>query len=411
METLDRFLYAATLVAISVTCSCADRDRNNPFDPLNPNTGGSPYLFEAIADNGRAHLSWSVEELLDLEGFTLIRTAIDGSDSDSARYNFGLGRTSFTDTDLSNSITYLYELAFVFDGMPAWTNNDTVTPGSTIPWVLDGYAGVVTRLSPDGRDRAATFMMSSVFSDLDVVESNGTAWVADYFNKKVFHVDKDGKLLDEITLTGYPVSIAIDDSRARVWISQSSPGSIVRLTAGAIDTTYEIEDYPLSLSVDEERGTLWASSSRGGWVMKMDDSGMHFTNGFISPMDIEFDPISRTTWVACATEVVSLTREFEVILRKDGFNLPSGIAVDHTRGIVWIADTGNARIVKISQDGNILITVYGFNEPYAIAVDVDREEVWVTDSYSGEVVRVSGEGRILKRKGGFLSPFGVGIIP
>jgi DNA-binding beta-propeller fold protein YncE len=266
-------------------------------------------------------------------------------------------------------------------------------------------------MSPDGRDRAAQFSKSSVFSDLDVVPFDESVWVSDYFNRRVYHVDIDGDVMEEIELSGYPIAIAVDDYRARVWVSQTEPAALVRYTAGRRDAYYEMSDYPLDMSIDQEGGTLWGCSPGGGTVMRVDDSGLVRSSGHDSPRSIIFDPVARVSWVATRSALISLNSQFEQMMWIGGFSYPEDISLDMDRGHLWIADTGNSRVVKYSRDGQVLLEVNGLTEPYSLAVDTETEECWIADSYEGEVIRISGEGDFIKRKGGFLSPFGIAIIP
>jgi DNA-binding beta-propeller fold protein YncE len=412
MRILERTFLGACTAFLALASSCADRERTNPFDPENPDTGGSPFLLQAIAGDGEARLSWEYGKMHDLEGYHLVRSVTSGDlAGDSVLFDIEAGRTSFVDAGLTNGTTYLYELAFVFGGTPTWTNSDTVTPGTAVPWVLDGYAGTLVRLSPDGRDRVTIFSTSSIFSGLDVVESDESAWVADYFNRKAFHVEREGHLVEEIDLSGYPISLVVDEARTQIWVSESSPASLVRYSGGLPAATYSLSPYPVALAVDETTGDLWACSSSGGWVAKVEDSGLITADGFASPRSLAFDHANRVVWVATSTEVVKLDTDLQVIQRIPDFARPEGIAVDSERGNVWVADTGNARVVKLSSEGLVLLTVTGLGEPYSIAVDALKEECWIADSMAGEVIRVSGSGEFLGRKGGFLSPFGIAVIP
>jgi len=396
---------------IAVT-SCSSRDRDNPFDPLNPNTGGEPFVFNGIADDGRAQLTWTTSDLADLEGYVLVRSVLGGgSPDDTARYELGVNQTLFQDKGLTNGTTYLYNLGFLFDDIPTWTNSDTLTPGSAVPWVLDGYAGVLIRLSPDGRDRASSFSMSSVFSDLDVIPADESAWVSDYFNRKIYHIGTDGVLIEYIEVSGFPVAIAVDEIRARVWVSQTEPAALVRYSGGVRDRYFEMNDYPLSLSIDQESGTLWACSPGGRTVIRVDDAVLNRSSGYDSPRAIVYDPVIRVAWVATRSAVISLNSQFQQVTTMSGFSYPEDIALDMERGYLWIADTGNSRVLKYDRDANHILTVTGLTEPYSVAVDVEKEECWITDSYEGTVIRVSGEGQFIKKKDGFLSPYGIGIIP
>jgi hypothetical protein len=412
MKGIEERIAAGIVILFVLGAACADRERRNPFDPGNPDTGGRPYVMTAVAEDGQASISWSTSGLDDLSGYTLVRTVLDGGQpGDSARFRLEPDETVFTDTGLANGTTYLYRFAFLFDGAPTWTNSDTVTPGSTAPWVLDGYAGAAIRLSPDGRDRAAIFSTSSVLSDMDVIESDRSAWVTDYFNRMVYHIDEDGGLIEQIELSGFPVSIAVDELRREIWVGLSDPPSLVRLQGESVTGSWSLDASAISLSVDLTNGELWACSSSGGWVMRLDLHGTHTAGGFSQPRDIVFDHGRREAWVVESGRLVRVNRDLETTFTLSGFTHPEGVSLDSERGIVWIADTGAGRLVKVSGDGEELASAGGFLEPFAAAVDPVRDECWVADSFAGEIARVSGAGEVLEKRGGFLNPFEIGVIP
>ncbi len=78
---------------------------------------------------------------------------------------------------------------------------------------------------------------------------------------------------------------------------------------------------------------------------------------------------------------------------------PHGIAVDRD-GNVYLADTGNARVVKLDPNGKLLRqwgqrgeTSGAFMEPFAVAVD-SAGRVYVLDSGRGVILRFTGEGQL-----------------
>ena len=88
-----------------------------------------------------------------------------------------------------------------------------------------------------------------------------------------------------------------------------------------------------------------------------------------------------------------------------GLNNPMGVAVDGS-GNVYIADTGNNRIVEVSQAtaaqsviGNILVTGapayanYAFKSPQGLAVDL-RGNVYVADTGNAKVVEIPSDPRL-----------------
>lgn len=78
-----------------------------------------------------------------------------------------------------------------------------------------------------------------------------------------------------------------------------------------------------------------------------------------------------------------------------GFNAPRGVAVDWS-GNVWVADTGNNRIVKLPADGGAQVTVgSGFSAPRGVNV-APNGVVWVADTGNNRVVSMNADGSNIK---------------
>ncbi|HEX2036352.1 MAG TPA: NHL repeat-containing protein [Chloroflexota bacterium] len=85
------------------------------------------------------------------------------------------------------------------------------------------------------------------------------------------------------------------------------------------------------------------------------------------------------------------------------FKNPADIFVDRQFN-VWVADTGNNRILKFDEQGNFLAQ-YGttegegqLNAPEGIFV-TDRGEIWVADRGNGRIVQYSPEGQFVRALG------------
>jgi uncharacterized protein (TIGR03663 family) len=85
-------------------------------------------------------------------------------------------------------------------------------------------------------------------------------------------------------------------------------------------------------------------------------------------------------------------------------NDPRGIAVD-SKGNLYVADTGNHRIVVFGADGKPLRTIGSlgsgdgqFNEPRGIAVD-SADNLYVADTWNARVVKLDPTGKVIKTWG------------
>jgi DNA-binding beta-propeller fold protein YncE len=86
-----------------------------------------------------------------------------------------------------------------------------------------------------------------------------------------------------------------------------------------------------------------------------------------------------------------------------GFASPKGMAVDGT-GNIWVADSGNNRVLKFSSGGTYLLQIGGgvgngngqFNNPWGIAADASGN-VWVTDTSNNRVQEFNSSGVFLRQ--------------
>lgn len=177
------------------------------------------------------------------------------------------------------------------------------------------------------------------------VDSRGQVYVADTLNHRVQIYNSDGELEDTIGEFGdgenqffEPRGLALD-SQNNLYVADTWNARIVKI------------------------------SPTGTWLASWGDSseerdGRHFTDTGGTREGNEANPL--------------------------GFYGPRGLAVD-SEGRVYIADTGNKRIVVTDNDGEFLYQ-FGyagsepgaFNEPTSVAVDRDGN-VYVADTWNGRV--------------------------
>lgn len=83
-------------------------------------------------------------------------------------------------------------------------------------------------------------------------------------------------------------------------------------------------------------------------------------------------------------------------LAADGLYYPYGIAYDDS-GNLWVADSGNDRVLKTDREGNVLIEITsadgtGLSDPRGVAVDLEYGDVYVTDTGNDRVLRFEADG-------------------
>jgi alpha-tubulin suppressor-like RCC1 family protein/sugar lactone lactonase YvrE len=94
-------------------------------------------------------------------------------------------------------------------------------------------------------------------------------------------------------------------------------------------------------------------------------------------------------------------------IKASGLSQPNGVAVD-SAGDVYIADTGNNRVVKITPKGKQTVFATGFNAPTRLRVD-DAGNVYVADTGNNRVVRITPGGTMTTIGTGLNGPIGVAV--
>jgi DNA-binding beta-propeller fold protein YncE len=72
-----------------------------------------------------------------------------------------------------------------------------------------------------------------------------------------------------------------------------------------------------------------------------------------------------------------------------GYSSPEDVALSRNSNSFYVADAGNNRIVQQDKDSGDVLNVYGsFSLPYSVAVDAD-ENLYVADLYNNRIVKVA----------------------
>ena len=152
MRRLAPFLIAVATLALMAS-ACSRRDRANPLDPSNPQTGGRPENFNALAGYSTVSLVWRPRPDLAIDGFQVYRLSPGDSVYRALASVQPAPSAGFLDASVRNGSEYRYRLHYVIDGVLSRTPaEDIATPGPLRPWVCDPGDGALVRLSADARD-------------------------------------------------------------------------------------------------------------------------------------------------------------------------------------------------------------------------------------------------------------------
>jgi streptogramin lyase len=409
---------AAVLVLFALA-GCSDRQRSNPFDPRNPNTGGAPSGFVAIAGDGRVDLRWDPSAARGLAGFLLYRkTALDTAYSPLSSV---LSPTTFryADVGLLNGLEHRYRLYFVFDdgGMRGPAAEDVATPGRARPWVADGSRGHLYRLTPDGRRIADDFGGFVAPAGVGIDSVTGHVWVSDAIGGRVAMIEPENRVTVSIPGLVTPSSMAVDPLTRVTWVCDEGGDKLYAFDPAGDPVGAAIEplSLPLGVAIDPTDRSVVVCERAGSRLRRYAaDQTLLSTFTVDRPSRVAIDSVTRRVWVT-SFEGHSLIRVAPsltlVELTVPGFQGPIGVTVDPQRGLIWVADPLAGQLVVLDRGGSILYRIGGLQEVREVAIDPESGDAWASVTGVGQVVRVSSAGVILQRVGGFAQPLGIAVDP
>ena len=413
MRPLLPLLIGATLLL----AGCSDRERANPFDPLNPTTGGRPSGFMALAGNGEVRLFWDAATGDAFIGFQLFRR--DPGETSYHAITGVLSRmtTSFRDAPLANGSDYAYRLHFVFTTGPGTLAAEDVSrPGTTLPWMIESGGTELLRLTPDNRrisERRAGFGSTA---DVAANPRNGDVWVADEGNGRVVIYQTGSGVTVSVPGFQLPTAVGVDPSNTTGWVCDASRGRVYHVQrdgqvfAASIGPLLQ----PVDAAVDPFTGYVWICEFAGGRVRLHDDIGvLQWTCAVAGPSRVAVDSVTHEGWVTSFEHgiVTRISPAGQVLGTFPSFVAPLGVAVDATRGRIWIADPYAGRVIALDRDGQEEFRLTGLTDAGELSVDAATGDAWVVLGSTGSVVRISPAGTILRSQGGFRYPFAISVDP
>ncbi len=398
--------------------ACTRRERSNPLDPANPQTGGRPEGFGAVAGFSSVALRWTARADLAIDGFQLWRQAPGAPDF----LPFGALQSrlssSFLDAGTLNGQDYRYRLYYVIDGQrSANPAEDIATPGPLRPWVCDPGNSELIRLSADGRDIASRHQIGITPYAISVSPREGLIWVSDPFAGSVARLEPVFLTGVEITGLSRPFQIALDNTNASAWITDLDGAVGHYFTSGqpAPPGRIDLLLSPGGVAVNGNTRELFVCETGGNRVRRYASDGTPLSAGSVpSPSRVAIDSVTRFAWVTSLPtgRVYRLNEAAQVLDSLQLFAGPIGIAVDSRRRQVWVADAvGNQIIVLDATSRAELFRVTGISEPRDVDLDLATGDAYVVARGERSVVHLSVSGMIIARLTGFSDPYEVGLDP
>lgn len=397
---------------------CSRRERTNPLDPANPQTGGRPDGFNAIAGFSNVVLQWNARTDLAIDGFQLFRRAPTDSTFQPLGGVLEPKSNSFLDAGILNGRDYRYRLYYVIGGqLSTQPAEEIATPGPLRPWVCDPGNGELVRLSADGRDIVARNHIGITPYSITVSPIEGQLWVSDVFAGKVLRLEPVFLSGTQITSLPQPFQIALDNINGTAWITDltGSLGHFFTNGQPAQPGRIDLLQSPGGVTVNPNTREVYLCETGGNRVRRYANDGTPLSAGSVpSPSRVAIDTVSRFIWVTSLPtgRVYCLNEAAQAIDSLSIFTGPIGIAVDSRRRRVWVADAaGNRVIVLDAVTRTELFRVNGIGEPRDVDIDLRTGDAYVVARGERSVIHVSSTGAIVARLTGFSDPYEAGLDP
>ena len=421
---------AATALFLLVTLpGCGSRERSNPLDPLNPDTGGKLPGLALRAGQDRVALRW---DPLDLQPEPQVRIErhASGDTAFALLAAVPLLQLSYLDSTAASGIEYVYRTRIVTgSGALGVASVDTAGPGPEVAWVADAGRDRVLALAPD--DRSIRLENGPFASPRDVAYDrvDRLVWLADTFDSALVVLNRAGDLQAIYRVPALPSVLAADPLRGGCWVADDRAGTVFRMDPNGSRSTPIVRDFagPIGFAVDPADGGTWVVEADAGRLTRLGPDGSRILSapGFDTPQGAAVDPGGAGrppgVWVADfgSGQLARLTPDGREIFRLVGFEGVSDVAVDSADGSVWVTLTPGSgsqsgrlgAVARLDAAGIERWRVGGLANPVAVAENPRDQSVWVADAGGGAVWKIGPSGAPLQRLGNVGFPLGIDVDP
>lgn len=301
------------IICFCVWYACSDRERANPFDPLNPNTHGAPTGLTLRAYRDSVWVSWEPMVVDDLKEYVILGAKNSADLQPLVRLSGA--SCSYLFTGLSYDEWYYFAVQAITsynEGPPS--EPVRIMPGPVNLLIADYWDYTLKRVAYDG---------SRVYAIIPVVAPTGVAadrgsgriYVTSYWLQRLLILRRDFSLLEEVEIEGKPVGLAYDEQRGLVLILCREPNQISiydhsgrLLTQYILDLTLSID---ASLSLDTAESKVWVASLIDSRVIALDWSHNYLTQVYEGDFKITDAIVAGrgTCWLPTDTGIVKVNRD------------------------------------------------------------------------------------------------------
>lgn len=310
--------YKSLILYLVLMCSCADRERTNPFDPHNSSTQGEVTGFSLTSNRDTVTISWNQMQVNDLQSYVLYRKTTSTTDDPLILSSLLQTRK---DTTVAYDSTYSYAIQAVTDYSEGEiTDFESIVPGPYNIFISDRSGYSLWRMSYDGHHTLNRISMGSPRS-IAYDPINKQVWVADYWDQELVALTPELTEQFTISMAGYPTSVAVDTTSKLIYVLLRGANELRAYDMES--STYTKVTIPGTISwngeiaLDYISSSVWVSADGSGTLYQVADmSVVDSLSGLNNPGRVEADPINGGCWIATAVGIV----KFNPLQRDSVFN-------------------------------------------------------------------------------------------
>ena len=312
----------------------------------------------------------------------------------------------------------------------------TVDPATGDIWAADFWGSGIHEFSPSGSTTGMYEIDGSPAPASGFAEAygvaigpDGTTYVADRLNQRIEEFSAGGAYVTEQGSRGvaagqysWPEAVAVTPDKS-VWVGDTRNSRLQHFTnadltgtpaiVGSSGTAVGQFNYIEGVSADAN-GVLWIADTDNNRVQSYDPATQTFaafgtagstpnTNQLFLPKSVVASPTGIYIADTGNNRVVELDRSGNYVASYAGLDQPQGVALAPD-GSIWVANTGTSQtdtngndIVHLSSSLNLLGGGFGghgtgnlqFFEPHSLAVSPDGTTLFVADTYNNRVQEFS----------------------
>lgn len=417
-ERRKLFLFVAGgFVLLVLFFACADRERENPLDPLNSQTFGKPVGLDVVSFGKKIVLTWHSFQVNGLTGTRIYRQSVPDSSYREIAFVSG-SQSDYEDKNVEYGVKYYYKIQMITESYQTPLSDAVkIIPGPSYVWGTTGNNGTVFKLTHDASHR---IFERNIFLSAEGITGAGThrgVWVTDYYLDQIVRIGETGQPRQWYQNFDSPVDIAYDSVRQILWIAEQISGRIVLMdTSGA--RIAELTDFlsPSSVSVNVGTGFCWVADPHLRAVIWIDPETYALTrlSSLLRPEDVDVNPRDESCWVADSSRVLKVNRGGNFLLSVTGFHWATDVAANPNTGQCWVIDwqpgADKSRVVLLSATGEKVLEMPGFYNPQSLDVDPFDGSCVVADTWNSRVVKISSAGEIIGEWQGRNAPKTIKVI-